>query len=173
MAVVMMVARYGIGEEQMRVFIPVRTEVQRAVSVFFRAKALKSTTSSRTDRLRIAIRGFFAFRDRMSEDDLVSRKDTPPLRYGIVEDHPPLYRGSYPLSKNLHFLERLHLKTILSITPEPLGENVATWCSAQGVRMMHLKTEKQAKTEKHPICYYETKQALQVPFHIYLTIVDF
>jgi hypothetical protein len=98
----------------------------------------------------------------MSEDEPVSRKDAPPLRYGIVEDHPPLYRGSYPLSKNLRFLERLHLKTILSITPEPLGENVATWCSAQGVRMMHLKIKKQAKTEKHPIGYYETKQALQV-----------
>jgi tyrosine-protein phosphatase OCA6 len=80
----------------------------------------------------------------------------------MVEDHPTLYRGSYPLSKNLRFLECLHLKTILSITPQPLGENVATWCSAHGVSMMHLKTNKQAKTEKHPIGYYETKQAIQV-----------
>src|SRR5277367_4758323 len=108
-----------------------------------------------------------------NDGETVSKKDTPPFRFAMVEDRPPLYRGSYPLSKNLRFLERLHLKTIVSITPDPLAENVATWCSAQGVRMMHLKTEKQAKTEKHPICYYETKQALQVPFHIYLTIVDF
>jgi tyrosine-protein phosphatase OCA6 len=91
-----------------------------------------------------------------------ARTDTPPLRYGIVEDHPPLYRGSYPLSKNLSFLQRLHLKTILSITPEPLGENIATWCSAQGVSIIHLKVTKASKQKKHPIGYYETKQALQV-----------
>ena len=100
----------------------------------------------------------------MSEDDnhIIPQSHTPPLRFAMVEDHPPLYRGSYPLSKNLRFLERLHLKTILSITPEPLGENVAAWCSAQGVSMIHLKTKKQAKIEKHPIGYYETKQAIQV-----------
>lgn len=96
------------------------------------------------------------------DDDIVPQNYTPPLRFGMVEDHPPLYRGSYPLAKNLRFLERLHLKTIVSITPEPLGENIATWCSAQGVTMIHLKTKKQAKTEKHPIGYYETKQAIQV-----------
>ena len=96
------------------------------------------------------------------DDDIVPQSHTPPLRFAMVEDHPPLYRGSYPLPKNLPFLERLHLKTIVSITPEPLGENVATWCSAQGVTMIHLKTKKQAKTEKHPIGYYETKQAIQV-----------
>ena len=98
----------------------------------------------------------------MPEDGTVLRTDTPPLRFAMVEDHPPLYRGSYPLSKNLRFLERLHLKTILSITPEPLGENVATWCSAQGVSMIHLKLSKDSKNAKHPISYYEAKQAIQV-----------
>jgi tyrosine-protein phosphatase OCA6 len=98
-----------------------------------------------------------------ASDDIVPQTDTPPLRFAMVEDHPPLYRGSYPLAKNLRFLERLRLKTILSITPEPLGEDIATWCSAQGVRMMHLTTNKEAKKARHPIAYYETKQALQVP----------
>ena len=103
---------------------------------------------------------------RMSEHDnvIAPQSHTPPLRFAMVEDHPHLYRGSYPLPKNLRFLERLRLKTIVSITPEPLGENVATWCNAQGVSMMHLKTKKQAKKEKHPIGYYETKQAIQVHF---------
>src|SRR5215475_8343751 len=95
-----------------------------------------------------------------------TRVDIPPRRFAIVEDHPPLYRGSYPLPKNLSFLERLHLKTVLSITPEPLGEEVATWCGAQGVSMMHLKA---SKDKKHPISYYETKQALQVRRLIELT----
>jgi tyrosine-protein phosphatase OCA6 len=93
----------------------------------------------------------------------MTQTDTPPLRFAMVEDHPPFYRGSYPLSKNLPFLERLRLKTILSITPEPLGEDVATWSSAQGVRMMHLTISKHSKSKRHPIEYYETKQALQVP----------
>jgi tyrosine-protein phosphatase OCA6 len=88
--------------------------------------------------------------------------DTPPLRFGMVEDHPPLYRGSYPLARHLSFLERLGLKSILSITPEPLGEDVASWCAAQGIGMIHLKLPKQSKTETHPIGYYETKLALQV-----------
>jgi hypothetical protein len=95
-------------------------------------------------------------------DGMARLTDTPPLRYAMVEDHPPLYRGSYPLSKNLRFLERLHLKTILSITPEPLGQDIATWCSAQGVRMMHLATSKEAKSSRHPVEYYKIKQALQV-----------
>ena len=98
----------------------------------------------------------------MSEDNIVFQTDTPPLRFAMVEDHPPLYRGSYPVPKNLHFLQRLRLKTIVSITPEPLGEEVATWCSAQGVRMMHLKTSKETKSKKRPISYWDTKQAIQV-----------
>lgn len=102
-----------------------------------------------------------------ADDDEGLPTDTPPLRYGIVEDHPPLYRGSYPHSKNLNFLQRLRLKTILSLTPEPLGEEIATWCSAQGVRMMHLKISKEKKKKKHPIGFWEAKQALQVtPFEM-------
>jgi tyrosine-protein phosphatase OCA6 len=101
----------------------------------------------------------------MLEEDIVSRTDTPPLRFAMVEDHPPLYRGSYPVVKNLHFLQRLRLKTIVSITPEPLGEEVATWCSAQGVQMMHLKTSKETKSKKRPISYWDTKQAIQVLRH--------
>jgi tyrosine-protein phosphatase OCA6 len=97
-----------------------------------------------------------------AEDEEGPPTDTPPLRYALVEDHPPFYRGSYPRPKNLTFLQRLRLKTILSLTPEPLGEEIATWCSAQGVRMMHLKTSKEKKKKKHPIGYWEVKQALQV-----------
>jgi len=96
------------------------------------------------------------------QGDDVSHRITPPFRFAIVEDHPPLYRGSYPLQKNLRFLDRLGLKTVVSLTPEPIGEDIATWCSAQGVRMMHLKIEKQGKMGQHPIGYYEAKQAIQV-----------
>ena len=98
----------------------------------------------------------------MSEGSGLFRTDTPPLRFATVEDQPPLYRGSYPLTKNLSFLQRLHLNTILSITPEPLGENVATWCTAQGIGMIHLSMSKDSKKPKHPISYYETKQAIEV-----------
>ena len=95
----------------------------------------------------------------MAEQMQYRRVDIPPLRFAVVEDHPPLYRGSYPHSKNLRFLERLHLKTILSITPEPLNNDIATWCGVQGVKMMHLKA---SKDKKQPISCYDTKQALQV-----------
>lgn len=43
----------------------------------------------------------------------------PPLRFHVIQ--PNLYCGSYPRLRNKRFLEGLGLKTILSITPEPIG----------------------------------------------------
>jgi len=96
------------------------------------------------------------------EGDDVSHAITPPFRFAVVEDHPALYRGSYPLQKNVRFLNRLRLKTIVSLTPDPVGEGIATWCNGQGIRMIHLNINKQGKMEQHPIGYYEAKQAIQV-----------
>lgn len=42
----------------------------------------------------------------------------PPFRFSMVEDG--LFRGGYPLERNLDFLK---VKTIISLTPEPLTEH--------------------------------------------------
>lgn len=43
----------------------------------------------------------------------------PPLRYACVDGR--IYRGGYPQLENIPFLHRLRLRTIVSVTPEPLA----------------------------------------------------
>ena len=59
----------------------------------------------------------------------------PPLRYELVEDK--LYRGSYPTLRNLPFLARLRLKSLLSLTPEPPTSDLTSFCKAEGIQLHH------------------------------------
>jgi tyrosine-protein phosphatase OCA6 len=63
----------------------------------------------------------------------------PPLRFSVVEEK--LYRGSYPRPLNFEFLESLHLKTILSLTADPLNEAASEWCHIQEIQMVHICPE--------------------------------
>ncbi|SJX61531.1 uncharacterized protein SRS1_12516 [Sporisorium reilianum f. sp. reilianum] len=115
---------------------------------------------------------------------------TPPLRFSTVafagtdqpqpywqlsvqEDsadprsHPhhreSVYRGAYPKARNLSFLSRLHLRTVLSLTPRPLDNDAAlmAWSSSAadpsspspsttvaekasklGIQLLHVRCEK-------------------------------
>ncbi|KAK9388115.1 tyrosine phosphatase family-domain-containing protein [Lipomyces mesembrius] len=82
-----------------------------------------------------------------------------PLRYGTVQ--PKLYRGLYPRKINLPFLRRLKLKTILSLTPEPLEDEIQKFCNDEGIKMTHLKTSKSGK-KGLPITYKEVTQAIEI-----------
>ncbi|KAK9457036.1 Oca6p [Dipodascopsis uninucleata] len=82
-----------------------------------------------------------------------------PLRYGIVQ--PKLYRGLYPRKINLPFLRRLKLKTILSLTPEPLNDDVRAFCDQEGIEMIHIKTTKASK-KGMPMTYKEVTQAIEI-----------
>ncbi|KAK7206903.1 tyrosine phosphatase family-domain-containing protein [Myxozyma melibiosi] len=82
-----------------------------------------------------------------------------PLRFGIVQ--PKLYRGLYPRKLNLPFLRRLKLKTILSLTPEPLIEEIQQFCREEGIEMMHIKTSKSKKKDVS-ITYKEVTQAIEI-----------
>ena len=95
----------------------------------------------------------------------------PPMRFGTIAFPPPcvgttesetssgemarattfsecLYCGAYPKLRNLPFLETLHLRTIVSLTPQPLDSDpaIAAWAQRQnggtGVRIIHVRTEK-------------------------------
>ncbi|KAH8150354.1 uncharacterized protein LAJ45_05565 [Morchella importuna] len=83
----------------------------------------------------------------------------PPLRFSVVENK--LYRGSYPRHLNFRFLESLNLKTILSVTPEPLVGEAADWCKANGVVMLHIKPEVDGK-KGAPLRHTEACQILSV-----------
>ncbi|UZJ52569.1 hypothetical protein CBS101457_001889 [Exobasidium rhododendri] len=79
-----------------------------------------------------------------------------PLRFSLVA-HPvdisanspvltqSIYRGAFPHRRNIPFLSRLRLKTVLSLTPKPLevlDKAVADWAKSSGVSLVHVKCEK-------------------------------
>ncbi|KZF21510.1 protein-tyrosine phosphatase, partial [Xylona heveae TC161] len=69
----------------------------------------------------------------------------PPLRFAVVEPH--LYRGSYPRPLNLGFLESLKLKTIISLTPEPLSQDIQRWAHSHDISLVHFAPVKGSKKE--------------------------
>ncbi|KAK9461048.1 tyrosine phosphatase family-domain-containing protein [Lipomyces oligophaga] len=82
-----------------------------------------------------------------------------PLRYGIV--YPKVHRGLYPRKVNLPFLRRLKLKTIISLTPEPLIDEVRSFCEQEGINMIHIKTSKSKKKDV-AITYTEVTKAIEI-----------
>ena len=59
----------------------------------------------------------------------------PPLRYELAETD--LHRGGYPTLRNFPFLARLHLRTLVSLTPEPPTADLTLFCSHYGVVLHH------------------------------------
>lgn len=67
----------------------------------------------------------------------------PPFRYCAVEDG--VYRGAYPSLKNLRFMQRLRLRTLVSLIPERDGQptrDLADFCLAHHVRHVHYQVDK-------------------------------
>lgn len=79
-----------------------------------------------------------------------------PLRFSIVAQSVDvgsssaisplsLYKGGFPRRRNLPFLSRLRLKTIVSLTPkslDALDEDVCQWAKSNNVTLVHVKCEK-------------------------------
>ncbi|GAB9465144.1 putative protein tyrosine phosphatase [Globisporangium polare] len=64
----------------------------------------------------------------------------PPFRFSSVQQG--LYRGSYPTLKNFRFLQRLNLKSIISVIPEPPTSDLAEFCAAEKIVNYHFYAEK-------------------------------
>lgn len=60
----------------------------------------------------------------------------PPYRFLRVESS--LFRGAYPTLRNLRFLRRLQLRTIVSFTPEPPTADLVRFCEATEVALIHV-----------------------------------
>lgn len=105
----------------------------------------------------------------MTDDDDELQPLHPPLRFNVIQ--PNLYRGSYPRPRNLDFLLGLGLKTILSITPSPLGTNAAEdqwlldFAAANNIQLIHVKSgDSSAKSKKKrgvPIAYEVVRTACE------------
>lgn len=64
----------------------------------------------------------------------------PPFRFGIIEHD--IYRGAYPTLKNVRFLHRLHLRTILTLSSEPITTDLKAFCEAENIQSIHYHAEK-------------------------------
>lgn len=93
----------------------------------------------------------------------------PPLRFNLVQ--PNLYRGAYPREPNFKFLETLQLKTIISLTPEPITKQTDPefyqWAKDQSIHLMHLECASGGKGKKRsvPLDYDLALSALHVMIH--------
>jgi len=59
----------------------------------------------------------------------------PPFRYAIVE--PGISRGAYPTLRNYRFLDRLHLRTIISLVPQYPIVDLQEYCQHSGIELIH------------------------------------
>ncbi|ELR17049.1 Putative tyrosine phosphatase family protein [Acanthamoeba castellanii str. Neff] len=55
----------------------------------------------------------------------------PPFRLAIIEEG--LYRGAYPQKRNLQFLKRLKLKTIISLLPGEPSDDLKGFCKQHNI----------------------------------------
>ena len=94
---------------------------------------------------------------------------TPPLRFSVVQ--PNLYRGSYPREVNFLFLKSLHLKTIISLTPNPItpeyDENLSEFARENAIDIIHLECALLGKGKKRgvPLGYKTVLEALDKIVH--------
>ncbi|KAF9974228.1 hypothetical protein BGZ73_002414 [Actinomortierella ambigua] len=82
----------------------------------------------------------------------------PPFRFGTVEHE--VYRGAYPKQRNLRFLKRLKLRTVLSLIPDAVDDDFLQFCEEQGIRWVHLPVGK--VKDNVPLTYSRTVEAIQV-----------
>lgn len=93
----------------------------------------------------------------------------PPLRFSTVEPH--LYRGSYPRKTNLAFLKLLQLKTIVSLTPNPITKQtdpvLYDFASTNGIELIHIECAPLGKGKKRgvPLDYTTILQCLNYVIH--------
>jgi protein tyrosine/serine phosphatase len=76
----------------------------------------------------------------------------PPFLYAIVNDD--IYRGGYIKERNVQFMKRLQLNSVISLTPKPLLDlKVAA-------NMIHIPVDK--PKESIPLIYAQVNKILQV-----------
>lgn len=93
----------------------------------------------------------------------------PPLRFGCIQED--LYRGGYPRKVNFSFLVSLKIKTIISLTPDPIDldsdPGLYTFSESQGIQLVHIECAQSGKGKKRgvPMGYTAVLQALDLIIH--------
>ncbi|WLF79384.1 protein-tyrosine-phosphatase [Lodderomyces elongisporus] len=93
----------------------------------------------------------------------------PPLRFNSIQSN--LYRGAYPRSPNFPFLETLHLKTIISLVPDPITPETDStfynWATTQNIQLIHIECASGGKGKKRatPLDYSSAIHILNIIVH--------
>jgi len=93
----------------------------------------------------------------------------PPLRFNTVE--PNLYRGAYPREVSFPFLRTLQLRTIISLTPNPITQEsdskLYNFAKSNGIALVHLECAQAGKGKKRgvPMDYPTLVMALNYMVH--------
>ncbi|RLV94819.1 putative tyrosine-protein phosphatase OCA6 [Spathaspora sp. JA1] len=93
----------------------------------------------------------------------------PPLGFNSIEAN--LYRGAYPREVNLPFLETLRLKTIISLTPNPItletDSKLYQFAHDNKIRLIHLECAPAGKGKKRgvPLEYHTILTAINYMIH--------
>lgn len=116
---------------------------------------------------------FRSERNNPASTDVLNMKDidqlVPPLKFSPIQKN--LYRGGYPREINYTFLESLNLKTIISLTPQPITEatdptlfKFARECS---INLIHIECAQSGKGKKRgvPMGYTTVLEALDIIIH--------
>ncbi|ODV77472.1 protein-tyrosine phosphatase [Suhomyces tanzawaensis NRRL Y-17324] len=78
---------------------------------------------------------------------------TPPLRFNTVQKD--LYRGAYPREINFAFLKTLQLKTIISLTPDPITLStdpvLFEFARVNAIDLIHLECSQSGKGKKRGV----------------------
>lgn len=94
---------------------------------------------------------------------------TPPLKFSTIQ--PSLYRGAYPREINFPFLKTLELKTIISLTPNPItpefDSKLYDFAVKNNIRVVHLPCAYLGKGKKRgvPMGYTTILEALDLMIH--------
>ncbi|KXS13486.1 hypothetical protein M427DRAFT_100421, partial [Gonapodya prolifera JEL478] len=83
---------------------------------------------------------------------------TAPYRFGHVEED--LYRGGYPKSRNLRFLRRLRLRTLVSLTPDPPNDELLEFCREEKIESIHVPVPRPKGS--FPLTYAKATSILQL-----------
>ncbi|KAG7662184.1 OCA6 [[Candida] subhashii] len=90
----------------------------------------------------------------------------PPLRFTTIQTN--LYRGGYPREVNFPFLETLELKTIISLTPNPITSEtdpkLYEFIRKHSINLVHLECAPAGKGKK---------RGVPLDYHIILTAINY
>eukprot|EP00967_Tisochrysis_lutea_P124708 scaffold208729_cov45-Tisochrysis_lutea.AAC.1 len=83
----------------------------------------------------------------------------PPQNFGLVEEN--LYRCGQPLELNFPFLEKLRLRKIIHLAPDPPPPEFVSWMSEQRVELVRLGGESGVLSAWKPVSEEVVVEGLQ------------